>query len=165
MLLSAPRRLSVSAGRAVDRSSRNAGRTAGIPRIDPASMPGRDPDRAFPSGHRSACSGFAGSHRSWLAILAHDRHMIPAVVLAAGKSTRMGRTKALLPLGGDTFVSRIVHTFRSAGVEDVVVVVGHDAELVSRALSAMEPAPRVILNPEYETGQLSSILAGLRAID
>jgi CTP:molybdopterin cytidylyltransferase MocA len=91
--------------------------------------------------------------------------MIPAVVLAAGKSTRMGRTKALLPLGGETFVSRIVHTFRSAGVEDVVVVVGHDSELVSQVLGAMEPAPRVIRNPDYESGQLSSILAGLRAID
>jgi CTP:molybdopterin cytidylyltransferase MocA len=91
--------------------------------------------------------------------------MIPAVVLAAGKSTRMGRTKALLPLGGETFVARIVHTFRSAGVEDVVVVVGHDAELVARALSAMDLAPRVVLNTDYESGQLSSILAGLRAVD
>jgi molybdenum cofactor cytidylyltransferase len=91
--------------------------------------------------------------------------MIPAVVLAAGKSSRMGRTKALLPLGGETFVSRIVRTFRSAGVEDVVVVVGHDAELVSDALSGMDLAPRVILNTEYESGQLSSILAGLRAVD
>jgi molybdenum cofactor cytidylyltransferase len=91
--------------------------------------------------------------------------MIPAVVLAAGKSTRMGQTKALLPLGGDTFVSRIVATFRSAGVEDVVVVVGHDAERVAEALGGMDAPPRVIVNPAYETGQLSSILAGLRAVD
>jgi CTP:molybdopterin cytidylyltransferase MocA len=91
--------------------------------------------------------------------------MTPAVVLAAGKSTRMGRTKALLPLGGETFVSRIVRTFRSAGVEDVVVVVGHDAERVAGVLSRMDPAPRVVVNPDYESGQLSSILAGLRAVD
>jgi molybdenum cofactor cytidylyltransferase len=91
--------------------------------------------------------------------------MIPAVVLAAGKSSRMGRTKALLPLGGETFVSRVVRTFRSAGVDDVVVVVGHDAELVSDALSRLDLAPRVILNTDYESGQLSSILAGLRAVD
>jgi molybdenum cofactor cytidylyltransferase len=77
----------------------------------------------------------------------------------------MGRTKALLPLGGETFVTHIVRTFRSAGVEDVVVVVGHDAPLVSEALSRMDAAPRVILNPDYESGQLSSILAGLRAVD
>jgi molybdenum cofactor cytidylyltransferase len=91
--------------------------------------------------------------------------MIPALVLAAGKSTRMGQTKALLPLGAETFVSRIVGTFRAAGVEDVVVVVGHDAARVSDALSQLEPPPRIVLNPEYESGQLSSILAGLRAID
>jgi molybdenum cofactor cytidylyltransferase len=91
--------------------------------------------------------------------------MIPAVVLAAGKSTRMGRTKALLPLGGETFVSRIVATFRSAGVEDVVVVVGHDAARVAEALGRIDVPPRVIVNPDYETGQLSSILAGLRAVD
>ena len=91
--------------------------------------------------------------------------MIPALVLAAGKSTRMGQTKALLPLGGETFVSRIVRTFRAAGVEDVVFVLGHDAERVSDALSRLNPPPRIVLNPDYQSGQLSSILAGLRAVD
>ena len=91
--------------------------------------------------------------------------MIPALILAAGKSTRMGRTKALLPLGAETFISRIVRTFRAAGVEDVVVVVGHDAERVSAALVQLDPPPRIVVNPEYESGQLSSILAGLRVVD
>lgn len=91
--------------------------------------------------------------------------MIPALVLAAGKSTRMGQTKALLLLGAETFVSRIVRSFRAAGVEDVVVVVGHDATRVAEALSRLDPPPRIVLNPQYESGQLSSILAGLRAID
>jgi molybdenum cofactor cytidylyltransferase len=91
--------------------------------------------------------------------------MIPGLVLAAGKSTRMGRTKALLPLGDETFISRIVGTFRAAGVEDVVVVVGHDAERVAAALDRLDPPPRVVLNSDYESGQLSSILAGLRAVD
>ena len=91
--------------------------------------------------------------------------MIPALVLAAGKSTRMGQTKALLPLGAETFVSRIVRSFRAAGVDDVVVVVGHDAARVAEALGRLQPPPRIVVNPEYESGQLSSILAGLRAID
>ncbi len=52
--------------------------------------------------------------------------MIPAIVLAAGCSTRMGRSKAMLPLdGGDTFLTRIVRTFRAAGIDDVVIVLGH----------------------------------------
>jgi molybdenum cofactor cytidylyltransferase len=91
--------------------------------------------------------------------------MIPAVVLAAGKSTRMGRTKALLPIGAETFISRIVRTFRAAGVDDVLVVVGHDGERVAAALRDTDAAARVVVNVDYESGQFSSLLAGLRAID
>jgi CTP:molybdopterin cytidylyltransferase MocA len=91
--------------------------------------------------------------------------MIPALVLAAGKSTRMGRTKALLRLGDATFVSRIVETFREAGVDEVVVVVGHDAERVCEVVEQLEAPPRIVINPDYESGQLSSILAGLRVVD
>ena len=51
--------------------------------------------------------------------------VIPAIVLAAGRSSRMGRAKATLPLDdSDTFLTRIVRTFLEAGVDDVVVVVG-----------------------------------------
>ena len=61
--------------------------------------------------------------------------MIPAIVLAAGKSTRMGRPKATLPLAAETFLSRIVRTFHHAGVDDVVVVVGHEAQAIMASLS------------------------------
>ncbi len=67
--------------------------------------------------------------------------MIPALVLAAGRSSRMGRAKALLPLGdGETFLTRIVKTFIEAGVEDVVVVVGHDADAIASASAGSGPA-------------------------
>src|SRR4029077_16869950 len=63
--------------------------------------------------------------------------MIPAIVLAAGKSTRMGRAKANLPIGnGETFLTRIVRTFQAAGVVDVVVVVGHDADSILESFAA-----------------------------
>src|SRR5262249_46623086 len=92
--------------------------------------------------------------------------MIPAIVLAAGKSSRMGRPKAALPLpGGDTFITRIVRTFRAASVEDVVVVVGHDAKAVVDAFSASDLVARFVENPDYEQGQLSSLLAGLSVVD
>src|SRR5687768_16648238 len=92
--------------------------------------------------------------------------MVPVVVLAAGKSTRMGRTKALLPLGAtDTFLTRIVHSFRAAGVDDVVVVLGHDAEAIASALAARDVAARIVVNSEYERGQFSSLLAGLQVVD
>jgi molybdenum cofactor cytidylyltransferase len=92
--------------------------------------------------------------------------MIPALVLAAGKSSRMGRPKALLPAGGgDTFVTRIIRTFLEADVDDVVVVVGHDADAVTSACAASALRMRVVVNPDYEQGQLSSLLAGLAVVD
>jgi len=92
--------------------------------------------------------------------------VIPAIVLAAGKSTRMGRPKATLPLdGGDTFLSRIVRTFAAAAVEDVVVVVGHEAAGVIASFANVDVTARFVENPDYEQGQLSSLIAGLRVID
>jgi len=92
--------------------------------------------------------------------------VIPAIVLAAGKSTRMGRPKPLLPLaGGDTFLEHIVKTLRAADVEDVVVVVGHDAELVERAFEHNPLAARFVRNADYEAGQLSSLVTALRVVD
>lgn len=92
--------------------------------------------------------------------------MIPAIVLAAGKSSRMGRPKATLPLdGGDTFLTRIVRTFTAASVEDVVVVVGHDAEAIVASFANVDLVARFVENPEYEQGQLSSLVTGLRVVD
>ena len=92
--------------------------------------------------------------------------MIPAVVLAAGKSTRMGRPKPTLPLGGsETFLTRIVRTLFEAEVEDVVVVLGHEADAIVESLAPSGLSPRLVINRQYESGQLSSLLAGLRAID
>jgi molybdenum cofactor cytidylyltransferase len=91
--------------------------------------------------------------------------MIPALVLAAGESKRMGRPKATLAFDSDdTFLTRIVKILRDE-VEDVVVVVGHHADsVIESALRSGAPA-RFVVNPHYESGQLSSILTGLRAID
>jgi molybdenum cofactor cytidylyltransferase len=104
--------------------------------------------------------------------------VIPAVILAAGLSTRMGgRSKALLEIGErDTFLTRIIDAFRAAGVTEIAVVVGHEADAVRASLIArgipLQPgsAPhdrgvRLVVNPAYQSGQLSSLLAGLSAID
>jgi CTP:molybdopterin cytidylyltransferase MocA len=92
--------------------------------------------------------------------------MIPAVVLAAGRSSRMGRAKATLPLDErDTFLSRIVRTFLAAGIDDVVVVLGHDAELIADSFTTSLLPARFTLNRDYDRGQLSSIKTGLALID
>ena len=78
----------------------------------------------------------------------------------------MGRAKATLPIGGsDTFLTRIVRTFRDAGVDDVIVVVGHDAETIAEAFAATDLAARFVINRDYDRGQLSSLVAGINAID
>ena len=78
----------------------------------------------------------------------------------------MGRAKALLPLdAGETFLSHIVRTLRDADVDDVVVVVGHDAEAIVADMTRRNAAVRFALNGDFDKGQLSSLVAGLNVID
>jgi len=115
----------------------------------------------------------AASHTADVDIgVAHRRRfyniarVIPAIVLAAGRSSRMGRPKATLPLdGGDTFLTRIVRTFLDAGVDDVVIVVGHDAEAIVLNFSEAGLPARFVVNRQYDRGQLSSLVAGLGLVD
>lgn len=91
---------------------------------------------------------------------------IPGIVLAGGRSSRMGRPKALLPIGstGATFFDRVTCTLLEAGLSEIIVVVGADAEAI-RAGTRPEAGVTIVDNPDHERGQLTSLLAGLRAID
>ena len=80
--------------------------------------------------------------------------MISAVVLAAGASSRMGRQKLLLPLNGEALIRRVVGQVGDAGFDDVLVIVGHEAEPVLDALADMPV--RHALNPDFATGMGSS---------
>jgi len=78
----------------------------------------------------------------------------------------MGRAKATLPIGtSDTFLTRIVRTFHEADVDDVIVVVGHDAERIATAFAASGLPARFVVNRAYDRGQLSSLVAGINAVD
>jgi molybdenum cofactor cytidylyltransferase len=85
--------------------------------------------------------------------------MISAVVLAAGLSTRMGKHKLLLPLGGEPLIRRVVKEVGDAGFDDVLVVVGHDAQHVLDALSSLPI--RHAFNPDFATGMGSSFRAAV----
>jgi molybdenum cofactor cytidylyltransferase len=93
--------------------------------------------------------------------------MIPAIVLAAGKSSRMGRPKALLSIGasGDTFLTHILHVLRGGGITRAWVVIGGDASAVRATLPADDEFLRVVENKDYEEGQLSSLLVGLASVE
>jgi molybdenum cofactor cytidylyltransferase len=88
---------------------------------------------------------------------------IAGLVLAAGESSRMGRDKALLSYGGQTFLEIIVAKLREAGISRVAVVLGHHADEIRRAVSL--PAVEVVTNRDYLRGQTSSLQAGLAALD
>lgn len=80
--------------------------------------------------------------------------MISAVVLAAGASTRMGTNKLLLSLGGEPIVRRTTRQVCDAGYDEVLVVLGRDAE---RTRAALDGLPcRFAVNVDYETGMGSS---------
>lgn len=93
--------------------------------------------------------------------------MIRGIVLAAGASSRMGQAKAALPLGqtGETLIARVVRTLLRGGVPDVTVVAGAHIDAVRIAMPSHEPRARVIEHAGWQKGQLSSLHAGLAAID
>jgi molybdenum cofactor cytidylyltransferase len=79
----------------------------------------------------------------------------------------MGQAKAALPFGqtGETVLSRIVSVFLDGGVPNLAVVAGAHIDAVRRAMPAHERRARLIEHPGWKQGQLSSLLAGLDAID
>lgn len=85
----------------------------------------------------------------------------PVILLCAGGSTRMGRAKPLLSLGGLPLVVHHVRAFEDAGL-DVTIVTGRDADAVTAAV----PGARRVHNPRWaETQPLDSLRLGLAAID
>ncbi len=84
---------------------------------------------------------------------------IAALILAAGRSSRMGGFKPLLDLGGRTVLETLVETYRAAGLGDLLVVLGHRAEEVRPLLDA-RGVPWVV-NDRPERGMFSSIRTGV----
>jgi molybdenum cofactor cytidylyltransferase len=83
-----------------------------------------------------------------------------AVVLAAGKSSRMGRNKLLLEVDGATVLDRLLVSLTSV-LGEVIVVTGNDPEPI-RAIAELHSVS-VVHNPNYEEGMTTSFQAGLRA--
>jgi molybdenum cofactor cytidylyltransferase len=91
---------------------------------------------------------------------------VSAVILAAGTSTRMGRPKQLLPLGGTTVLAHAIENVRSAGVVEMVLVLGASAEAIRRQLpQSLLEGLKVVVNQAYAQGMASSLREGLSALD
>lgn len=93
----------------------------------------------------------------------HNRLVVGAVLLAAGAGTRLGgRPKALLELGGVPLIRRQLIALSGAGVDEVVVVLGHHAALIEPLVQDFPVT--LVHNPHPEQGQVSSLRLGLQAL-
>jgi molybdenum cofactor cytidylyltransferase len=84
------------------------------------------------------------------------------IVLAAGGSSRLGKPKQLLSWKGKTFVQAVTGIALKTGLSPVVVVTGAYADMVEKEIKDMPVT--VVHNPEWETGQSSSVKVGLQAL-
>ena len=87
---------------------------------------------------------------------------VAGIILAAGMSSRMGHNKLLLPIDGEPMVRRIVKRSIEAGLNPVLVVVGHERELTAAALDRL--ACQLVLNQAFKEGLTTSLQAGIRAL-
>jgi len=88
--------------------------------------------------------------------------MVGAIVLAAGRSRRMGTQKLLLPWAGQTVIGHVVDQILAAGVDRVWVVVSGDREAISKALA--DRPVSLVTNPNPDSEMLSSVRCGVRAL-
>jgi molybdenum cofactor cytidylyltransferase len=91
-----------------------------------------------------------------------NRQNVAAVVLAAGRSRRMGAFKPLLPFGGKTVVECCVESLRGAGVGEIVVVAGHRADDLRKSLTHLPV--RYALNEEAASEMGASIARGVEQL-
>jgi molybdenum cofactor cytidylyltransferase len=99
--------------------------------------------------------------------------MLSVVVLAAGMSTRMGRNKLLLNFRDKPLIVHAVDTLLASEIDEVIVVLGHEAEKVRDQLErsiglANKAAPgkpvRLVQNSDYQNGLSTSVRTGVEAV-
>jgi molybdenum cofactor cytidylyltransferase len=87
---------------------------------------------------------------------------ICALVLAAGKSERMGSQKLLLPFGGKTIIERVIDNILLAGLENILVVTGSHRDEIEKLISTMPIT--FCHNPHYSDGMHTSVIQGFRSL-
>ena len=90
--------------------------------------------------------------------------MISGVVLAAGTGSRFGGTKQIVVVDGKPLAQHAIDALEAAGVDEVIVVTGHDAVKVASALT-LPPQARIVCNPAFRDGQATSLAAAIHALD
>jgi molybdenum cofactor cytidylyltransferase len=90
--------------------------------------------------------------------------VISAIVLAAGAGTRFGGTKQIVEVRGKPLAQYAIDAATGAGVDEIVVVLGHEVTRVREALN-LPASARAVVNPAYASGMAGSLAVGLGAAD
>ncbi len=90
--------------------------------------------------------------------------IVGAVVLAAGKSERMGKNKLLLKLNEKTLIESILDALSNAGIDEQVVVVGYNPEAILYTIKSKLKTIKIAVNTDYEQGMISSFQKGLELL-
>jgi len=89
--------------------------------------------------------------------------MLSSILLAAGKSKRMGRLKQLMPWGQSTMMEKTIDNLLDSSIDEIVVVLGFQAEEVKKVIG--DRPVKLVINPDYEQGMSTSIITGLKLVD
>jgi molybdenum cofactor cytidylyltransferase len=84
------------------------------------------------------------------------------IILAGGKSSRLGKEKQLLTIGGKSLILHAVETALSSGLGPVLVVLGASKELIAVELEGQDV--KIVVNNAWEEGMASSIISGLKEL-
>jgi molybdenum cofactor cytidylyltransferase len=94
------------------------------------------------------------------------RPFISGVMLAAGESTRMGRPKQLLPIGGRPLLQQVLDEAVASSLDEIVIVLGYRAREIEEAIEfPPNRSVRTVINADYADGQSTSLRLGLRSTD
>lgn len=91
------------------------------------------------------------------------RKKVSCIVLAAGKSTRMGEQKLLLPYQKSTIINKVVATTLNSNSSQTLVVIGSHKNEIKKALKGLDII--LVTNDQFEEGMLSSVQVGVSAVD
>jgi len=89
--------------------------------------------------------------------------VVSGLILAAGRSSRLGRPKQLLPLAGRPLLTHVLENAAASTLDEIVLVLGHEADRIRAAVGDL--GQRLIVNPDYAAVQSTSRRAGLAALD
>jgi len=88
--------------------------------------------------------------------------VIAGIVLAAGRSSRLGRPKQLLPVHGEPLVRHTLRHVLASSLDQVILVVGHKSDEVRNAVAGLPVV--CVFNPDAAAGQSTSVRSGIAAV-